>query len=223
MMWLRKGGATMNIGTKIKKARMDAGLSQEQVAEELGVSRQTVSNWETDKTYPDIISVIKMSDIYDVSLDYLLKGKEEATMNNYMEYLEESTNTVKSKNKLSKVVLVATYLAVWTFSLVMFWFFMSASDTMGFGLVFLWIIIPVTTFVLSVVIGRNDYWGKGKWLVALALGIMYMLAEYATFSAANMVAFDKLNMPSVGMLVAGTVIAAMGIGIGMAVRHKTSK
>ena len=51
----------MEIGAKIKSARNEAKLSQEQAAERLGVSRQTVSNWETGKSYPDIVSVIRMS------------------------------------------------------------------------------------------------------------------------------------------------------------------
>ena len=62
----------MDIGSKIKNARIDAQLTQEQVAEALGVSRQTMSNWENGKTYPDIVSVIKMSDLYAISLDHLL-------------------------------------------------------------------------------------------------------------------------------------------------------
>jgi len=49
----------MDIGTKLKDARVSAGLTQEQVSEELGISRQTMSNWENGKTYPDIVSVIK--------------------------------------------------------------------------------------------------------------------------------------------------------------------
>lgn len=53
----------MDIGTKIKEARIAAQLTQEQVAESLGVSRQTMSNWENNKTYPDIVNVIKMSDL----------------------------------------------------------------------------------------------------------------------------------------------------------------
>ena len=59
-----------DIGCKIKAARIEKKLTQEQVAELLGVSRQTISNWENEKSYPDIISVIKMSECYDVSLDY---------------------------------------------------------------------------------------------------------------------------------------------------------
>lgn len=49
-------------------------MTQEQVAGLLEVSRQTISNRENAKSYPDIVSVIKMSECYDVSLDYLLKG-----------------------------------------------------------------------------------------------------------------------------------------------------
>lgn len=65
-----------DIGSKIKAARMEKKFTQEQVAEVLGVSRQTISNWENGKSYPDIISVIKMSECYGVSLDYLLKGEK---------------------------------------------------------------------------------------------------------------------------------------------------
>ena len=63
----------MEIGAKIKEARTRTGLTQEQAAEALGVSRKTISNWENEKTYPDIVSVVKMSDLYAVSLDRLLK------------------------------------------------------------------------------------------------------------------------------------------------------
>ena len=54
----------MEIGSKIKKSRIDAKLTQEQAAEALGISRQTISNWENEKSYPDIVSVLKMSDLF---------------------------------------------------------------------------------------------------------------------------------------------------------------
>ena len=208
----------MDIGTKLRAARTAAGLTQEQAAELLGVSRQTMSHWENNKTYPDIVRVIKMSDLYAVSLDYLLKGEkgEEAPVPDYMEYLEESTNTVRSRTRLSKVVLIATYLLIWAFAIITFWFFTSGSDAMGFSLVFLWLLLPVTTFALSMAIGWNDYWGKGKWVSAPVFGVMYMLAEYATFSAANMAAFRKFNPPGWGMILAGGGISAIGLGIGLA-------
>ena len=77
----RDSGMEYDIGSKIKAARSAKKLTQEQVAELLGVSRQTISNWENEKSYPDIISVIKMSECYDVSLDYLSKKQADPHLN----------------------------------------------------------------------------------------------------------------------------------------------
>lgn len=90
----------MEIGKKLKDARLHARLTQESVAEKVQVSRQTISNWENEKSYPDIISVIKLSDLYSISLDELLKGD-----NRMMKYLEESTNVVTSNKKLIAAIL----------------------------------------------------------------------------------------------------------------------
>ena len=85
----------MEIGNKLKKSRLESKLTQEKVAEEIQVSRQTISNWENETSYPDIISVIKLSDLYNISLDELLKGDSEM-----IKHLEESTNIVSSNKKL---------------------------------------------------------------------------------------------------------------------------
>ena len=89
----------MEIGVKLKEARIRAGMTQERVAEEIQVTRQTISNWENEKSFPDIVSVIKLSNLYDISLDQLLKGDEEM-----MEHLDRSTNIVKSNQKLLMAV-----------------------------------------------------------------------------------------------------------------------
>ena len=62
----------MNLGNSLFQARKKCGLSQEDVAEKLGVSRQTVSKWETDETVPDIRQSKKMAVLYHVSLDELI-------------------------------------------------------------------------------------------------------------------------------------------------------
>lgn len=64
----------MNLGDKLVEIRKENKMSQEKFAEELGVTRQTVSNWENYKNYPDINTLIKISDRFKVSLDILLKG-----------------------------------------------------------------------------------------------------------------------------------------------------
>lgn len=98
----------MEIGKKLREARQCSGLTQEQVAQSLYVSRQTISNWENEKSYPDIVSVVKLSDLYSISLDELLKGDEKM-----LEHLEESTDIVKSNRKLLLAVIanIAVFLA----------------------------------------------------------------------------------------------------------------
>lgn len=119
----------MEIGAKIKEARTRTGLTQEQAAEALGVSRKTISNWENEKTYPDIVSVVKMSDLYAVSLDRLLKDGEGGS--EYLDYLGDSTDTVRSRRRLSILVLLTAYLCVWGLAVIVFWFFTTGSDAMG--------------------------------------------------------------------------------------------
>ena len=64
----------MEIGKTIKQHRAELGWSQEVLAEKAYVSRQTVSNWETEKSYPDVHSLLILSDLFGVSLDELIKG-----------------------------------------------------------------------------------------------------------------------------------------------------
>ena len=64
----------MELGKQIKKHRMAAQLSQEELADRVYVSRQTISNWENDKSYPDVNSLVLLSETFQVSLDKLIKG-----------------------------------------------------------------------------------------------------------------------------------------------------
>ena len=64
----------MEIGNQIKLHRTELGLSQEELAARVYVSRQTLSNWETGKTYPDINSLLRLAELFQVSLDDLVKG-----------------------------------------------------------------------------------------------------------------------------------------------------
>ncbi|MEF9875753.1 MAG: helix-turn-helix transcriptional regulator, partial [Gordonibacter sp.] len=68
----------MELGSQIKKHRMGQDLSQEDLAAKIYVSRQTVSNWETDKTYPDVENLLLLSVLFDVTIDELIKGDVEA-------------------------------------------------------------------------------------------------------------------------------------------------
>ncbi len=69
----------MEISERLKQARIQSGMTQEQVAEKVMVSRVTLSHWENGKTLPDIASLISLSDLYQISLDELLKGDPKMT------------------------------------------------------------------------------------------------------------------------------------------------
>ena len=92
----------MSIGEILKQARISSDLSQEEAAEKVGVSRQTMSSWENGKSYPDVVNVIALSDAYGVSLDSLMKGDTKM-----IEHLEESTNVTKSNRQV-----IATIIAI---------------------------------------------------------------------------------------------------------------
>lgn len=89
----------MKFGERLRKARQDKNLTQDTVAKHMIVSRQTISSWENEKTYPDITSLIKLSEYYDISLDLLLKED-----NGMREYLRKK-DLVKTIKPISTLLL----------------------------------------------------------------------------------------------------------------------
>ena len=83
----------MNLGNNLFKARKKAGLSQEIVTEKLGVSRQTISKWETDETVPDIYQSKKLAKLYKLSLDELIEFDVD---------VKEIEEVIKNSMKLTK-------------------------------------------------------------------------------------------------------------------------
>lgn len=67
----------MNFGIKLQQLRKEKGLSQEALAEKLNVSRQAVSKWETRDGYPEMDKIILISDLFQVSIDYLMRDNQE--------------------------------------------------------------------------------------------------------------------------------------------------
>ena len=85
----------MSLGNSLFQARKKCGLSQEAVAEKLGVSRQTVSKWETDETVPDIRQSKKMAVLYHVSLDELIDF--DIDLKEIQEAIDRTTEKVEEK------------------------------------------------------------------------------------------------------------------------------
>lgn len=97
----------MDLGKKIMTMRNEKNLSQEQLAEKLNVTRQTISNWENGKFYPDIDSLVNLSKFFNVSLDVLLSYDDKV-----LDYLKDSTDIVKSNKNILYAVLLNILLII---------------------------------------------------------------------------------------------------------------
>lgn len=93
----------MDLSHQIKKYRKQLAFSQEELAEKLYVSRQTISNWENERSYPDIHNLLLLSVLFDVSLDELVKGDVEKMKENV---------TLTKLNKYTKIMLVFMLLTL---------------------------------------------------------------------------------------------------------------
>lgn len=111
----------MELGKQIKEHRQEAHLSQEELANRAYVSRQTISNWENDKSYPDVNSLVLLSEIFQISLDNLIKGDIEV-MKDVIQ--KEEIEKMNRYGKTYTIMLIATavsavplfmWLGVWAF------------------------------------------------------------------------------------------------------------
>ena len=91
----------MNFGDKIQLQRKKKGMTQEELGEELNVSRQTITKWESNQSFPEIKKIIKLSYFFDVTIDYLLKDEIEDEEKNILIKIEkEKKNIFSTKIKL---------------------------------------------------------------------------------------------------------------------------
>ena len=117
----------MNMADRIQSLRKSKGFSQEELADKVGVSRQAVSKWESEQSTPDIEKIIIMSELFEVTTDYILKGTELVNMT--------SRKTVYSLYS-GFAVLFATIAGIWSFTANKFridecFFIMAAGAVIG--------------------------------------------------------------------------------------------
>jgi len=98
----------MEVGRQIKKYRTEMKLSQEALAEQIFVTRQTISNWETEKSYPDIHSLLLLSSFFHISLDQLIKGDVEIMKE---EIKETEIKRFRKYGMIYTILLAATMLS----------------------------------------------------------------------------------------------------------------
>lgn len=157
----------MTIGERLQNRRKELGYTQQEIADRLHVSRQTISNWEVGKNYPDLQSIVDLSDIYNISLDLLLKGDEKV-----MKKLKHDTDVVKTNRLVAISNFIGIILAL---SLIL----IGGIECTALGN---WVIlIPVAVILLSI----GSFFTKVKSNTALnvsclIIGMIYLLLEFFT-------------------------------------------
>ena len=167
----------MEIGSKLKAARQNADYTQERAATELNVSRQTISNWENNKTYPELSLVIKMSDIYNISLDPLLKENSD-----YTHYINESTAKKKLKIHLSVIIEAILFLLVWGAILFSYYAGSDEKDWVSYVVMVYVFIFPPIIFLFSAVVGADPHWGRFKWVLLPIFAYSVCFMDFCTFN-----------------------------------------
>ena len=102
----------MEVGQRLKGLRAEAHMSQDDLAARVYVSRQTISSWENGKTYPDVQSLLLLSEIFNVTVDSLIKGDVEAMTKT----VDSDVRTMKRLSYVMTVFIVLTVIACGWFS-----------------------------------------------------------------------------------------------------------
>ncbi len=122
----------MTLGEKITKQRKELNYTQEQLADILGVSRQSISKWESDIAYPETEKLIELGKLFNCSMDYLLKeevteksGAQASDLTEKIEEISRKVMTDKNKGKAKKIlkiigIILAVVLAIDVVSMILY-------------------------------------------------------------------------------------------------------
>lgn len=119
-----------------------------------------------------------------------------------------------------RIMPLAGYTAIWMISVLLFWITPISDDPIAYSFLDFYLLLPLSTIVASFIIGHDKRWGWLKWVVPVFFGVMFMLAEYLTFSLANMLANETINAPEFTMVLIGMVISLVAMGLGAFVQTR---
>lgn len=159
----------MNLSEKLLKLRKQKGLSQQELADQLNVSRQSVSKWETNESVPDISNILALSEIYHVSTDYLLK---------------DSIENHSNENNLDLIIVISSCIVfIGLLSAYMLWKYYQNSICLLVGMLIQ--IIGIIIFEIFAIPTHQEIYQKkflsvNIWLLTL-IPIRYFVEYTVTF------------------------------------------
>ena len=148
----------MNLSKKIFELRKAQGLSQEQLAEKVGVSRQSVSKWESGESIPELERLVEIGKVFNVTTDYLLKESEVDELTIRTEMLEKQqqsllSETRKAKMKRYRILSCTTiYLIVFAMFLIFRFTLFKFHEQMGLPGITGYIVIFVVATAIAITV-----------------------------------------------------------------------
>lgn len=195
----------MQIGIKLKQLRQHQQLTQADVADELKLSRKTISSWENDRSYPDVASLITLSDIYHVTVDELLKGDQ--SMINHLVEIDQQAKRAKKVQRyyywLNLFFLLGSIMSIIPFFRLRIPYLFRSVLFIG------WIVVTITMLVNS---SANSETIKTKTIINSAIIFVFMMAFVDPFLFPNV---STLNMTGHNLEAyhLGTIIAQLTMAI----------
>ena len=131
----------MEFEKHIKKYRSENSLSQEQLAERVFVSRQTISNWENDKSYPDVNSLVLLSEVFNTSIDNLIKGDVKIMKK---QIKEDDKKEFEKLGNIFAVLMIITVVSP-----------IPLTRFLGYVGIAIWIILMFVTMYVAIVVEKK--------------------------------------------------------------------
>lgn len=208
----------MNIADRIQHLRKSKGISQEELADKIGVSRQAVSKWESEQSAPDIEKIVLLSDFFDVTTDYILKGIEPVPH-----------ETISEKKKPDANIFAITGTAFNFIGIVvsaMIWYEKQIATATAIGLIF--IIMGCMIYSIGMTIADKDtkmkakriFWALNVWtLTFMPLSMLYNILTGAQGTAP----YPILGNSFVKYIIVWVVYIAIGTVCNLIIHQKPKK
>ena len=116
------------LGNKLVKLRKENKLSQDSLADKLGITRQTISNWELNITKPDIVQIKNISEIFNISIDELLDNNTKDIIEKKISNTEKLTNKTNKYVKITLITLITLYFIILIFLIIITIYFFNKKD-----------------------------------------------------------------------------------------------
>ena len=156
----------MNFNEKLSSLRKAAGISQDTLAQQLGVSRQAISKWELGTAMPETKNIVQLAEIFDVTTDYLLDHIV-ISKPNFINHIKKHTNTIYF---LSYIALLIIFL----FNMMIFTINCARGVTHSIKPLFWWTPAEYAQYSRHIVVGWSDFEYALVWLAAAAATYVLM-------------------------------------------------